>query len=130
MSAPKVQEAAAKAHGDQVRLLEGVGKSGSSASSSLRELSQLGAAGRYAGNIGVELKQWLGDASTPRPMSVNVLVRVTKPRSSRAAVQHVQLPYLAPHVLFSTWFHEDIRSFENKMRFFPETYDTELRFAV
>ena len=113
-SAPQVQVLAARAYEDQRKLLRENGLSEDLAAESLHYLAAMGKFGRYPGNIARELKNWLQEPKCPKPLVVNITIRVHKPRRQRPAIAPRPSEFMLPHAIFADMFRNERAEFYEK----------------
>ena len=102
-SAVAVQRFALRAYRDQEQLLRGLELSTGHIDPALRAVAALGGWGEHPANIHRELVRWLGDPDPPKPLVVEMPVKIGKPQ--RLPVAGIaQQGVLLPHEEFANLF--------------------------
>lgn len=113
-SATEVQRLCLKAYRDQEQLLGDLHISIGNIDPSLRAVASLGAWGKYPANVHRELVRWLGNPDPPKPLVVEMPVKVCKPgRLPRVATAEQGI--LLPHEEFASLFARNRPVFEKFM---------------
>jgi len=103
LSAAEVQRLGHNAWQDQKALLERVGASSGEIDQGLVAIAKLGNWGQYPANMHRELVSWLGEPTPPKPMDIEIPVRIGKP-GRLASTSNVETGILLPHVEFANLF--------------------------
>ena len=108
-SSAELQRLCAHAFRDQESLLQRLGQSSEHISSSLRAVASLGSWGKHQGNINRELIRFLGEPDPPKPLIVDMPIRIAKPGRLPVAAE-TATGVLLPHVEFATTYqkHRDV----------------------
>ena len=115
LSANKVQQLAALAVADHIKLLNRVGASLEYIPSSLKALAAIGGSGKYPGNAHRDLLTYLGEPDIPKAFCAAIHIKVIKPRKHKSQVQEVSVSFLLPHEQFH-------HTYTHKFSKFVETY--------
>lgn len=119
-SAAEVQHLANLAYNDQRKIL---GKPSvangrdikDAASVTLKSLGSLGNCGRRPQHCNTELLNFLGPTKLPRPLEIDVRLKIPKPKARRgfASFVNVSYPMILPHIMFAFLFVHNRASFDS-----------------
>ena len=110
-SSIEIQRLCHKSYLDQKTLREKLKMSPDHIDRSLVAVARMGNFGKYPGNVHRELVAWLGDPTPPKPLTLEVPVKVAKP-GRLATVRTVEQNILLPHVEFANLYANNRNIFD------------------